>query len=353
MRRDLRHRCSAPGSGGKGEAGRAGDARRRSRRGERQRAHDDPPRQFDLERIVAGRLCVGERRLRGAAERGRRPGAAPASISSAARARHGFAATPPSASRASTIVPCSIRKRRGGRHDGEGVGGAFADLQIARMRRERRAPRPAAAPRRSDRRARARFRARACRRAGGAGPRARSRAGRCCPRSRRRHRARPAARRNPTDGWRCRLRSSRARRAVGSRRRAHRSPRPARACCRRWRCRRNTRIASAAADCRRRSRHCEAAPTRRTAAPRRPRDRTSGEIRIMREIGIAHQRADANAAIGQTFDPVEPRQARDVDETVRTADAALHQVEQIGAGGEIGGAGLGGGRDGLGDRSRA
>ena len=32
------------------------------------------------------------------------------------------------------------------------------------------------------------------------------------------------------------------------------------------------------------------------------------------------------------------------------ADAALHQVEQVGAGGEIGGARLGRGRDGFGDR---
>ena len=35
------------------------------------------------------------------------------------------------------------------------------------------------------------------------------------------------------------------------------------------------------------------------------------------------------------------------------ADAALHQIEQIGAGGEIGRARLGGGRDGLGDASPA
>ena len=77
-----------------------------------------------------------------------------------------------------------------------------------------------------------------------------------------------------------------------------------------------------------------------------------GEIRIVREIGIANQRADADAAIGQTFDAVEPGQAGDVDETVRTRDPALHQVEQVGAGGEIDGAGFGGGRDGVGDRSR-
>ena len=93
------------------------------------------------------------------------------------------------------------------------------------------------------------------------------------------------------------------------------------------------------------------AQLRRGAGQQRLGDRGIGprEIRIVREIGIAHQRADADAAIGQTFDAVEPRQARDVDETARTGDAALHQVEQVGAGREIGGARLGRGRDGVGD----
>ena len=156
------------GNGGEGRGRQRRNALGRSRRGERQRAHDDPARELDLEGVVAGRLCVGERRLRGARGRRRRRAGGLRASSSAARARHGLAATPPSASRASRIVPPSIRKRRGGRDDGEGVGGALADLQIARMRRESRAPRPAAAARRSDRRARARFRARACRRAGDA-----------------------------------------------------------------------------------------------------------------------------------------------------------------------------------------
>src|SRR5579872_3419961 len=39
----------------------------RPRRGQRQGARDDSPRQFDLERIVAGSLGVGERSFRGAA----------------------------------------------------------------------------------------------------------------------------------------------------------------------------------------------------------------------------------------------------------------------------------------------
>ena len=56
------------------------------------------------------------------------------------------------------------------------------------------------------------------------------------------------------------------------------------------------------------------------------------------------------AAVGQAFDAVEAGQAGDVDQAVGARDVALHQVEQIGAGGEIGGAGRGGGRDGLGDR---
>ena len=55
------------------------------------------------------------------------------------------------------------------------------------------------------------------------------------------------------------------------------------------------------------------------------------KVRIVREVGIADQRADADAAIGQMFDTVEPGQPREVDETVRAGDAALHQVEQIGA----------------------
>ena len=100
---------SAPGRAEKGEAGRAATRVRRSRRGERQGAHNDSLREFDLEGVVAGRFRVGERGLRRAAEGvGSGTGALPASAS-AARARHGLAATPPSASRASRMVPCSIR----------------------------------------------------------------------------------------------------------------------------------------------------------------------------------------------------------------------------------------------------
>ena len=69
----------------------------------------------------------------------------------------------------------------------------------------------------------------------------------------------------------------------------------------------------------------------------------------MREIGVANQRADADATIGQTFDAIEPGQTRDVDETVRTCDSAFHQVEQVGARREISGTGFGRGRDGVWD----
>src|SRR6266436_3370734 len=72
-----------------------------------------------------------------------------------------------------------------------------------------------------------------------------------------------------------------------------------------------------------------------------------GKIGIVREIGIANQRADADAAIGQTFDAIEPGQMRDVDEAVRTCDSAFHQVEQVGAGCEICGTWFGRGRDGV------
>ena len=63
-----------------------------------------------------------------------------------------------------------------------------------------------------------------------------------------------------------------------------------------------------------------------------------GEIRVVGEVGIADERADAGAAVGKPFDAVEARKTHDVDEALRPDGAALHQVEQIGARGEIGGA---------------
>ena len=68
-----------------------------------------------------------------------------------------------------------------------------------------------------------------------------------------------------------------------------------------------------------------------------------GEIAIVGKIGVADQRADAHAAVGKVFDPVEAGKMRDVDEPIGLRHAALHQIEKIGAGGEIGGAGFRGG----------
>jgi hypothetical protein len=78
--------------------------------------------------------------------------------------------------------------------------------------------------------------------------------------------------------------------------------------------------------------------------------KAEGKVAVMRQIGIAHERSDPDIAARQMFDPAEPRQAIEVDETARAGDAALHQVKKVGAGGQIGGARLRGGRDGLGDR---
>jgi hypothetical protein len=49
---------------------------------------------------------------------------------------------------------------------------------------------------------------------------------------------------------------------------------------------------------------------RRSAGQKRLDDRRvrSGKIRVVREIGIANERADAYASVGQTLDTLEPRQ---------------------------------------------
>ena len=71
------------------------------------------------------------------------------------------------------------------------------------------------------------------------------------------------------------------------------------------------------------------------------------------EIGVAHQRADAQAAVGRRFDLVE-RQSVDVDQMRRRFDLELHQIEKIGAAGNEFGAGDARGRGGsLGGRVRA
>jgi len=75
---------------------------------------------------------------------------------------------------------------------------------------------------------------------------------------------------------------------------------------------------------------------------------TAREIRVMREVGVARQRADTHIAIVQALDAVESGQARNVDEPRRAHDPALHQIQKVGAGGEIGGAGRGRGRNRIG-----
>jgi hypothetical protein len=55
--------------------------------------------------------------------------------------------------------------------------------------------------------------------------------------------------------------------------------------------------------------------------------------RMVREVGVAHQRTDAEATAGKRFDLVE-RQAVDVDDLLRTLDVQLHEVEKIGSPGD-------------------
>ena len=73
---------------------------------------------------------------------------------------------------------------------------------------------------------------------------------------------------------------------------------------------------------------CGVAELRRSAGEQRFGDGQigAGEIRVLREVGVPHERADAHAAVGQTLHAVEIRQARDVDKTVGPNGAALHQV---------------------------
>ena len=82
------------------------------------------------------------------------------------------------------------------------------------------------------------------------------------------------------------------------------------------------------------------------------RRKAPGEIAVVREVGVADQRADPHAAVGKVLDAVEAGKVADVDEAARAGDAALHQVEKVGAGGQIGGARFRSGRDGFSDRRR-
>ena len=55
--------------------------------------------------------------------------------------------------------------------------------------------------------------------------------------------------------------------------------------------------------------------------------------RVVGEVGIRHQRADAKAAAGGFLDALQ-RQLRDVDQPGRALDIVLHQVDQVGAAGD-------------------
>ena len=55
--------------------------------------------------------------------------------------------------------------------------------------------------------------------------------------------------------------------------------------------------------------------------------------RVIGEIGIGHERADAQAPVRRLLDGLE-RQARDVDQLRRARHLVLHQVDQVGAAGD-------------------
>lgn len=77
--------------------------------------------------------------------------------------------------------------------------------------------------------------------------------------------------------------------------------------------------------------------------------KAAGERRIVGEVAVADERADANAAVSQPLDAVETVEAGDIDDALGSHDVTLHQVEQVGTAGEVDGAGRGGGVDGLTD----
>ena len=114
----------------------------------------------------------------------------------------------------------------------------------------------------------------------------------------------------------------------------------ARVCCRRRRCRRNRRSGCVAAGCRRPWRRCEAGRRRRTAGLRRWPDMRFGEIGVVSEVGVADAgRRCACRRWTACSIAVEAGDAGDVDEAAGAGDAALHQVDQVGTGGEVGGTG--------------
>ncbi len=123
----------APGGEGGGRQGR--QAGRRAAASEGQGADDDPPGQLDLEFVVPGGRAAA--RARSAARRKGRLGRAPARAASAVGARQGLRATPPRAMRAPAIRLAVEPQAGGGGDDGEGVGGAFADFEVAGVGGER------------------------------------------------------------------------------------------------------------------------------------------------------------------------------------------------------------------------
>ncbi len=62
-----------------------------------------------------------------------------------------------------------------------------------------------------------------------------------------------------------------------------------------------------------------------------------GKSPVASEVSVADQRSDPHAAVGKVLDAVKVRKAADVNKSIRAADAALHQVEKVGAGGQKGG----------------
>ena len=68
------------------------------------------------------------------------------------------------------------------------------------------------------------------------------------------------------------------------------------------------------------------------------RRKATGESPIVSEVGVADERADAHAPVGKVLDIVEAGKMADIHQAARAAHAAFHQVEQVGAGGQIGGA---------------
>ncbi len=82
------------------------------------------------------------------------------------------------------------------------------------------------------------------------------------------------------------------------------------------------------------------------------RRKASGEVAVVSEVGVADERSDPHAAVGKVLDAVEIGKAADVDKPARAANVALHQVQKVGAGGQIGGARFRGSRDGFSNRCR-